>query len=107
MPLTATHVSKCLDKKLLIFGYEIPDLLVIFLTMSILNFIFGQSSFKLFLIWIPTGFLAAILRFGKRGKPDNYLVHWIRFQFRPGTLSAFPSPNQWKTPPNFKEVNSK
>ena len=37
-------VSKCLDKKLILFGYEVPDVLAIFLTLSILNFLFGQTG---------------------------------------------------------------
>jgi hypothetical protein len=69
-------------------GFEIVDLLVIFLTLSVLNFIFGDG-FKLFFVWLPTLALAASLWIGKRGKPENYLVHWVRFQIKPGVYSAF------------------
>ena len=47
MELKVTEVSRCLDKKMMIMGFEIPDLLFIFLTMSILNFLFGTTNLKL------------------------------------------------------------
>ncbi len=100
MELKTNPVSKCLDKKMMIMGFEIPDLLVIFLTMSILNFLFGSTSLKFYLVWVPSIALAAVVRLSKRGKPDNYLIHWLRFQIKTGILSAFIEP---KSPqPNLK-----
>jgi hypothetical protein len=78
---------------MMIMGFEIPDLLVIFLTISILNFLFGSTSLKLFLVWLPSIALALLIRLTKRGKPDNYLIHWLRFQIKPGIISAFVEPN--------------
>lgn len=101
MTLKTTQVSKCLEKKLKIAGFEIPDILLIFLTVSILNFLFGQTDMKLVLVWLPSLALAAVLKFGKKGKPDNYLVHWFRFQFRPGILSAFTEPGSLVPPPKL------
>lgn len=102
MALKYTTVSKCLDKKLRIAGFEIPDLLILFLTVSILNFVFGQTEMKLFLVWLPSMLLAGLLYFGKKGKPDNFLVHWMRFQFRPGVLRAFPEPTSTNLTPTLK-----
>ena len=102
MGITTTPVAKCLDKKLLIFGYEVPDVLAIFFTLSVLNFIFGQMPFKFLFIWLPTVALAFILRLGKRGKPDNFLIHWLRFQTKPGTYLAFPNATRWVRPPKLK-----
>lgn len=102
MEIQSTPVSRCLDKKMIILGYEVPDLLMIFLTLSILNFLFGMTSMKLVLVWVPTIALALILRLGKRGKPENYMVHWIRFQIKPGYLSAFKEPTEWNPPPSLK-----
>lgn len=101
MEIQVTPVSRCLDKKMVIFGYEVPDLLMIFLTLSVLNFLFGMTSMKLALVWLPTIALAVTLRLGKRGKPENYLVHWIRFQIRPGHLSAFKESSEWNLPPKL------
>ena|SRR6185312_2814223 len=102
MEIRSSVVSKCLDKKMLVLGFEVPDLLVIFLTLSILNFLFGTTSMKLLLVWAPSIVLAAILKLSKRGKPDNYLVHWLRFQIRPGVLSAFREPSEWQMPPRLR-----
>lgn len=92
MALNTSQVSKSLDRKLKIAGFEIPDLLAIFLLLSILNFIFGSSPYKIFLSWIPSVIFALVLRIGKRGKPDNYLVHLGKFMARPKYLSAFVAP---------------
>lgn len=99
MSLRSTAVSRCLDKKLLFFGFELPDVLVIFMLLALLNLTLGQTEHKLSLVWLPTIALAIGLRIAKRGKPDNFLVHWIRFRFRPRILSAFPEPSVWVSPP--------
>ena len=103
MDLKVTSVSKCLDKKMMIMGFEIPDLLFIFLTMSILNFLFGSTSMKWLFVWLPSASLAATLKLTKRGKPDNYLVHWLRYQIKPGILRAFDDPTINKRLPKLKE----
>lgn len=105
--MRTVSVSKCLDKKLIMFGFEVMDILAIFLTLSILNFIFGSSSLKILFVWLPSALLAIVLRYGKRGKPDKYLVHWLRFQIKPGTLSAFPEPSNLNPPPQIKKGNLK
>jgi hypothetical protein len=87
--MRTTAVSKCLDRKLVIFGFEVLDILAVFLVLSILNFLFGQAPMKPLLVWAPSLLLAVVLRFGKRGKPDKYLIHWIRYQIKPGSYSAF------------------
>ncbi|MBI2712751.1 MAG: hypothetical protein HYX41_07865 [Bdellovibrio sp.] len=80
MGLKSTSVAKCLDKRLLLFGFEVMDVLAIFLTLSTLNLIFGQTSFKIALVWLPTLILAAILHFGKRGNLTTTLS--IGFAFK-------------------------
>ena len=98
MSIKTTQVSKCLDKKLLIMGYEVPDLLAIFLLLSVLNLTVGQFGAKLFLVWLPTISFAMILRYGKRGKPENYLVHLLRHRLGPKHLCAFSESPKWKSP---------
>lgn len=100
--MRTVEVSKCLDKKLMMFGFEVVDILVIFFSLSVLNFLFGQSSLKIFFVWLPPIVLALILRYGKRGKPDKYLLHWLRYQIKPGILSAFPEPSIGVPPPRIK-----
>ncbi len=98
MSIKTTQVSKCLDKKLLIMGYEVPDLLAIFLLLSVLNLTVGQLGAKLFLVWLPTISFALILRYGKRGKPENYLVHMLRHKMGPKHLCAFSESEKWVSP---------
>jgi len=102
MALRSEPTSQSLEKKLLIMGFEVPDVLAIFLLLSILNFAFGQSNYKLALVWGPVVVAAATLRLGKRGKPDNYLVHLGKFHIQPKYLSAFQTPKFTTTPPKLK-----
>lgn len=101
MSLRTVPVSMCLDKRLTLLGFEVPDILAIFLLLSVLNFVFGETHMKLLLIWLPTSSLMLVLHFGKNGKPDNHLVHWLRFQLKPGTLSAFREPENQTAPPRL------
>lgn len=103
MDLKVTSVSKCLDKKMVILGFEIPDLLFIFLSMSILNFLFGATTLKFVFVWLPSISIALTIRLTKRGKPENYLIHWLRFQIKPGNLLAFPDPSHDIVPPKVRE----
>ena len=101
--MRVTTVSKCLDRKLVLFGYEVLDLLAIFLVLSVLNLLFGQAPMKWLLVWAPSLTLAGVLRWGKRGKPEKYLVHWIRYQVAPGVYSAFREVSHPRAVPRLKE----
>ena len=90
MALQNTPVSQSLERKLRIFGFEVPDVLLIFLVLSALNFLFGQTGQKLLFVWSPVATLALTIRIGKRGKPDNFLLHWAKFKAAPKYLTAFP-----------------
>lgn len=96
------EVSKCLEKKLYLFGFEIPDLLAIFILLSTLNLAFGNHPYKLFFVWIPPLILGFSLRIAKKDKPDNYLIHWIRFQIKSDVYSAFSSPKMSESLPTYK-----
>ncbi|OQW53871.1 MAG: hypothetical protein A4S09_06540 [Proteobacteria bacterium SG_bin7] len=105
MSLRSEPTSQSLEKKLLIMGFEVPDILAIFLSLAILNFIFGSTNYKLLLVWGPVVLVACGLRIGKRGKPDNYLVHLCKFHMRPKYLSAFKDPSVSISPPKIKKVS--
>jgi hypothetical protein len=106
MALKSTPVSRCLDKRLKLLGLEIPDVLLVFITLSVLNFLFGQTNMKLLLVWCPPLILGFVLYFGKRGKPENYLIHWIRYQVLPGHFSAFEEPSIVSPPPRLPKRKS-
>lgn len=105
MSLRSEPTSQSLEKKLLIMGYEVPDVLAIFLLLSILNFLFGQTNHKLFLIWLPVLVVALVLRLGKREKPDNYLVHLAKCHLQSKYFSAFEPPTRDTTPPKRRKKN--
>ena len=107
MGLRVSEDSKCLNKKLLILGFEIPDLLVIFLLLSLLNLTLGPTGHRLALVWLPSFLFALILRFSKRGKPDNFLIHLVRFHLAPKNLEAFHPAKDWVSPPQLKNRRNK
>ncbi len=101
MSLKITPVSQCLDKKLKFMGYEIPDLLIILSFLSLLNFLFGDLRWKIFIVWGPATVLALIIRIGKHGKPDNYLLHQIQYWLRPKYVRAFPESSTFCELPKY------
>ena len=92
MAIRNIPVSRCLDKKLMILGFEVPEMLLIFLVLSVLQLLFSDANADLLYIWMPTALLSGVIRLSKRGKPEKHLIHWIRFHTKPGTLSAFADP---------------
>ena len=86
--LLVSKVPRALEAKAKILGFELGDLLFIFLYLSISNLIFGATKFKFPVVWLGTVVIAGVLYFSKRNKPDNYLEHWGEFQRVPGIISA-------------------
>jgi len=88
LSLKESTVHRKLDAKLKIGGMEAPDILGVLIFASIMNLFFGRSSLSfLFVIILPLIFLI-ILYFGKRGKPDGYLIHLVRYYLTAGYYSA-------------------
>jgi hypothetical protein len=81
--MRAVETSRCLEKKLALFGFEIFDLVAIFITLSVLDLLFGESRYALLEVWIPTALMALALHYGKKGKPDKYLVHRLKYLTSP------------------------
>ncbi len=104
MSLRSEPTSQSLEKKLLIAGFEVPDVLAIFLLLSVLNFLFGHTNYKLTLVWAPVALAATILRIGKRGKPDNFLIHFVKYHTRPKYFSAYKDPKISTPPPSLKGI---
>ena len=86
--LITTRVPRALEMKSKLFGYELPDLLLIFFNLAITNFIFGGTSFRYPLVWGTTLTLALFLYFAKKGRPDNYVQHLGEYLIRPAHFSA-------------------
>ena len=88
MSLLTSKVPRALETKTKLFGFELSDLLVIFLYLSISNLIFGGTKLKFPLVWFGTVAIAATLYFLKRGKPDNYLQHLGEYYNSPSVFTA-------------------
>lgn len=86
--LLASRVPRALEMKTKLFGFELPDLLLIFLNLSVTNLIFGASSLRYLLVWGTTLGLALFLFFAKRGRPDSYLQHLGEFLTVPSYRAA-------------------
>ena len=67
---------------------EAPDILGVFIFASIMNLFFGRSDLSFFFVIVLPLFLLVILYFGKRGKPDGYLIHLARYYLTAGYYSA-------------------
>lgn len=88
--LHTSQVYKCLEKKNLILGFEIIDLLILGIILCGLNLLFAQAQFKFFFTFLPVGIAGWLLRLSKSGKPDGYLLHAIQYYLNPGVLQAWP-----------------
>jgi hypothetical protein len=88
MSLTVTKVPRALDNRLRLFGFELADLLLIFLYLSVSNLFFGSTRLKFLIVWCGTLFLACVLYFVKKGKPENYIQHLLQFKMNPAIYSA-------------------
>jgi hypothetical protein len=85
--LTST-VPRTLETKNKILGLELSDVLVLLLNLSIQNLIFGSTSIKIPMVFGTSVFLALILFFFKKGKPDQFLQHFFEHLISPAVSSA-------------------
>lgn len=86
--LKTSTVYRKLDAKFKIGGVEATDLLAVLLLGAVMNLIFGRVPFAPIFIFGLPGILFCALYFGKRGKPESYLVHALKFYISPGELHA-------------------
>ena len=85
--LTST-VPRTLDAKAKVLGFELPDVILLLLNLSIQNLVFGSTSLKIPMVFGTSISLAFVLFFFKRGKPDLFLQHYFEYILSPTVLSA-------------------
>jgi len=86
--LRTSRVHRKLDSRLKILGLEIMDLLAVMGLAATNNLFLGRTSFApVFVILMPLS-LAVVLYFVKRNKPENYLLHLLKYLSSPGFYSA-------------------
>jgi hypothetical protein len=86
--LLSSSVPRALDTKNKLFGFELSDLLLVFLYLSLSNLIFGSTKLKPVIVWLGTLVLGVALHFMKRNRPDHHIQHWGEFQRSPAILSS-------------------
>lgn len=99
--LLVSHVPRTLETKSKIFGFELGDVLILFLNLSVQNLVFGESSFKYPMVYGSTALLGFIMFFVKRGKPDSYLQHLSQYMVSPTVFFS------GKTDQKFKPIKWK
>jgi hypothetical protein len=94
--IESSKVSRSLDRKTLILWLEITDIFALVTFCSILNIIFGGTHLKVYCVYLPTLILGVTLVVAKRGKPEGFLLHFLKFHLQPKHLSCFESgPDQF------------
>ena len=88
MELEQSGIYRQLDSKIKIGGMEASDFIFILLVAAILNLIFGRTDIAPWIVFGIPSALAVIVHIGKRGRPDGYLIHLIRYYITPGFYSA-------------------
>ncbi len=87
-PLKTSTVHRNLDRRPKILGMEMQDVVLVMLLASVMNLIFGATRLGAYITFIPPTIMAIVLLVGKRGRPDKFLVHLIRYHITPGFYSA-------------------
>jgi len=88
MDLNSSRIYRKLDAKWRIGGVELPDLLFVLIFAAAMNLFFGRTILVIPLVFIIPILLLIILYFGKKNKPNGFLVHLIRFYITAGFYSA-------------------
>lgn len=90
--LARSPVQRNLDAKFKIGGLEALDLIAALLFGAIMNLFFSGTPIGMVLVVVGPLLISGFLYFSKKGKPDNYLAHFIKFYLEPGALLAAKSP---------------
>lgn len=88
MALKTSEIHRRLDAKFKIGSVEASDLLSVLLLAAVMNLVLGRVPYGAVLIFGIPAALFVGLYFGKRGKPDGYLQHAIKFYLSSGELLA-------------------
>lgn len=86
--LLTSSVPRTLETKSKIMGFELSDVLILLLNLSMQNLIFGGTSMKIPMTFGSSLILGSLLFFFKRGKPDNYIQHYSEHLLSPVVRTA-------------------
>ena len=92
MHLNTSTVQRNLDAKLKIGNIEAFDLLIALICGAVLNLFFGGTALEIPLVIGMPVLILAIFYFGKRGKPEKFLPHLLRYHLESGFFAAGEEP---------------
>ena len=92
MELDTSPVHRNLDGQIKVMGLEAPDLIFVLLVAAVMNLFFGQTQFVLLAVFGVPSLILVTLYIGKKGKPEGYLIHLLRYFLTPSFYSAGEDP---------------
>ena len=92
MNLNTSTVQRNLDAKLKIGNIEALDLLIALICGAVLNLFFSGTALEMPLVIGVPVLILAVFYFGKRGKPEKYLPHLLRYHLEPAFFAAGEEP---------------
>ena len=94
MEINSSTVQRNLDAKLKIGNIEAFDLLIALICGAIMNLFFSGTALELPLVIGVPVLILAVCYFGKRGKPEMFLQHLLRFYLETGFFPAGEEPDK-------------
>ncbi len=94
--LLTSSVPRTLETKSKIMGFELSDVLILLLNLSVQNLIFGSTWMKIPMVFGTSLVLGGLLFFFKRGKPDGYIQHYLEHLISPAVRSANTSDSSYQ-----------
>lgn len=88
MDLLTSKVPRTLEAKSKLFGFELFDLVIVLIYLSVSNLIFGTTQLKWPLVWGVSILLCGFLHFYKKGKPDGHLQDTGEYLAKPDVYCA-------------------
>jgi len=92
MNFNTSTVQRNLDAKLKIGNIEAFDLLIALICGAVMNLFFSGTALEMPLVIGVPAVILATFYFGKRGKPEKYLPHLLRYHLEPAFFSAGEEP---------------
>lgn len=88
MSLAMSKTYKGLGVTMKVGGFEAFDLIFCLIIAAISSIIFGGSNLGSLMVILLPSVMLTTLHFGKRGKPEGYLMHLLKYLISHGQFLA-------------------
>ena len=92
--LDVSQVHQNLDAKFKIGSLEAFDLILSLVFSAVMNLFFSGTALEIPTVIVGPVVVMAILYFGKKGKPENHIVHFVRYYLDEGFFSSGEEPGE-------------